>query len=130
VVGTAAGIRVPRVRLQYPVFTIRGRAADRPGLTEALNFVREKDVLTVWKLDRLGRSLKDLIVGLSPLDPGLPSGLYGEHEGEDAEERGDEERRRQRRYLAYPSGKAQIQAVAQRGHAVRQGVHLHHPTEP
>jgi hypothetical protein len=35
-------------------FTISGRAADRPGLTEALNVVREKDALTVWKLDRLG----------------------------------------------------------------------------
>jgi Resolvase, N terminal domain len=112
VVGTDAGIRVPRVRLQYPVFTIRGRAADRPGLTEALNFVGEKDVLTVWKLDRLGRSLKDLIVGLSPLDPGLPSGLYGEHEGKNAKQRGDEERRRQCGDLAHPGGIAQIEAMA------------------
>jgi Resolvase, N terminal domain len=112
VVGTDAGIRILGVRLQYPVFTICGRAADRPGLTEALNFVREKDVLTAWKLARLGRSLKDLIVGLSPLDPGLPSGLNGEHEGKNAKQRGDEERRRQCWDLAHPGGIAQIEAMA------------------
>lgn len=33
----------------------------RNGLQEALNCVREKDVFVVWKLDRLGRSLKHLI---------------------------------------------------------------------
>ena len=36
-------------------------ATDRPGLTAALAFVREGDVLVVWKLDRLGRSLPHLI---------------------------------------------------------------------
>jgi DNA invertase Pin-like site-specific DNA recombinase len=30
-------------------------------LAEALNYLREGDVLVVWKLDRLGRSLRDLI---------------------------------------------------------------------
>ena len=34
-----------------------GAKADRPGLAAALGFVREGDILTVWKLDRLGRSL-------------------------------------------------------------------------
>jgi DNA invertase Pin-like site-specific DNA recombinase len=34
-----------------------GAQDDRPGLTSALAFVRPGDVLVVWKLDRLGRSL-------------------------------------------------------------------------
>ena len=34
---------------------------DRPGLTSALTFVRPGDVLVVWKLDRLGRSLSHLL---------------------------------------------------------------------
>jgi len=40
---------------------ISGAKSVRPGLTEALSFVREGDVLVVWKLDRLGRSLQQLI---------------------------------------------------------------------
>ena len=35
--------------------------ADRPGLKAALDLAREGDVLIVWKLDRLGRNLSDLI---------------------------------------------------------------------
>jgi hypothetical protein len=38
-----------------------GAKDDRPGLTEALSFVRAGDVLVVWKLDRLGRSLSHLL---------------------------------------------------------------------
>src|SRR3954464_4631725 len=38
-----------------------GVRADRPGLQRALDYVREGDVLVVWKLDRLGRSLAHLI---------------------------------------------------------------------
>lgn len=34
-----------------------GAKSDRPGLSDAMNFVRKDDVLVVWKLDRLGRSL-------------------------------------------------------------------------
>jgi hypothetical protein len=34
-----------------------GARADRAGLRAALEYVREGDVLIVWKLDRLGRSL-------------------------------------------------------------------------
>lgn len=41
---------------------------DRPGLTECLNFLREGDVLVVWRLDRLGRSLKDLIEIIDTLE--------------------------------------------------------------
>ncbi|WP_053958286.1 recombinase family protein [Sulfobacillus thermosulfidooxidans] len=38
-----------------------GRVADRPGLHAALDYARPGDVLVVWKLDRLGRSLSHLI---------------------------------------------------------------------
>lgn len=38
-----------------------GKNTDRPGLKQALDFLREGDTLVVWKLDRLGRSLQDLI---------------------------------------------------------------------
>jgi DNA invertase Pin-like site-specific DNA recombinase len=34
---------------------------DRPELHRALDQLRERDVLVVWKLDRLSRSLKDLL---------------------------------------------------------------------
>jgi DNA invertase Pin-like site-specific DNA recombinase len=47
------------------VFTdkVSGSRAERPGLDQALAFVRDHkgDTLVVWKLDRLGRSLKHLI---------------------------------------------------------------------
>jgi len=38
-----------------------GARDDRPGLTKALAFVKPGDVLIVWKLDRLGRSMSHLI---------------------------------------------------------------------
>jgi DNA invertase Pin-like site-specific DNA recombinase len=38
-----------------------GTVAERPELTRALDYVRPGDVLVVWRLDRLGRSLKHLI---------------------------------------------------------------------
>lgn len=41
--------------------TISGSNCRRPGLDDALKFVREGDTLVVWKLDRLGRSLSHLI---------------------------------------------------------------------
>ena len=34
---------------------------DRPGLTEALEVLRPRDMLVVWKLDRMGRSLNHLV---------------------------------------------------------------------
>jgi DNA invertase Pin-like site-specific DNA recombinase len=48
--------------------TASGAKAERPGLGEALDYVRAGDVLTVWKLDRLGRSLKDLIEIVTALE--------------------------------------------------------------
>src|SRR6266566_7497592 len=41
--------------------TISGATTERKGLEEALTFLREGDTLVVWRLDRLGRSLKHLI---------------------------------------------------------------------
>jgi len=38
-----------------------GARADRSGLQAALDFVREGDILVVWRLDRLGRSLRELL---------------------------------------------------------------------
>lgn len=41
--------------------TISGAKSDRPELKRALEALREGDSLVVWKLDRLGRSLRNLI---------------------------------------------------------------------
>ena len=45
------------------VFTDQASAVKphRPGLSEARSHLREGDVLVVWKLDRLGRSVKGLV---------------------------------------------------------------------
>jgi DNA invertase Pin-like site-specific DNA recombinase len=37
------------------------RRTSRPGLEAALDYVRPGDTLCVWKLDRLGRSVKDVL---------------------------------------------------------------------
>lgn len=45
-----------------------GAKSDRPGLADALEFARGGDTLVIWKLDRLGRSIRgiiDLAAGLS-----------------------------------------------------------------
>jgi DNA invertase Pin-like site-specific DNA recombinase len=44
-----------------------GTKAERPGLREAMTYVRSGDTLVVWRLDRLGRSLKDLIARMEEL---------------------------------------------------------------
>ena len=49
---------------------ISGAKADRPGLKKALDFARAGDTLVVWRLDRLGRSLKDLIALVEELETG------------------------------------------------------------
>ncbi len=48
--------------------TASGSLADRPGLAEALSHLREGDALVVWRLDRLGRSLRDLIDRVTQLN--------------------------------------------------------------
>lgn len=47
----------------HRVFTdvASGAKASRPGLDEALAYLREGDSLVVWKIDRLGRSLSHLV---------------------------------------------------------------------
>lgn len=40
---------------------ISGNVVSRPGLRRAMRKLESGDVLVVWRLDRLGRSLKDLI---------------------------------------------------------------------
>ena len=45
-----------------------GAKADRPGLQAALEFVRKGDTIVVWRLDRLGRSLKDLMALIEGLE--------------------------------------------------------------
>ena len=39
----------------------RKAATERPGLTAALDYLRSGDTLVVWKLDRLGRSVKEVL---------------------------------------------------------------------
>ena len=40
---------------------ISGTKSDRPKLKEMILHLRQGDIIVVWKLDRLGRSLRDLI---------------------------------------------------------------------
>lgn len=40
---------------------ISGTRANRPGLDKTLEMLRDGDTLVVWKLDRLGRSVKQLV---------------------------------------------------------------------
>lgn len=61
---------------------ISGVKADRPGLTEALAYVRPGDSLVVWRLDRLGRSLKHLIQVVEDLE-GRGVGFISLQEGFD-----------------------------------------------
>ena len=70
-----------------------GSRAERPGLATALEMLREGDTLVVWKLDRLGRSIKQLINFIDAIsnkgaqfksltdsiDTGTPSGRFFFH---------------------------------------------------
>jgi DNA invertase Pin-like site-specific DNA recombinase len=51
------------------IFTdkVSGVKTERPGLDEALSYLRPGDSLVVWRLDRLGRSLKHLIETIADL---------------------------------------------------------------
>lgn len=41
---------------------ISGKTSERPGLKKALRFLQPGDTLIVWKLDRLGRSMRHLVM--------------------------------------------------------------------
>ncbi|WNV04756.1 recombinase family protein [Candidatus Methylospira mobilis] len=72
---------------------ISGSRAERPGLAKVMETLREGDTLVVWKLDRLGRSVKHLVdlVGelhkrgvqfkslTDAIDTGTPSGRFFFH---------------------------------------------------
>jgi DNA invertase Pin-like site-specific DNA recombinase len=51
------------------IFTdkISGIKSERPGLEKCLNQLSSGDILVVWRLDRLGRSLKDLVTIIKSL---------------------------------------------------------------
>jgi DNA invertase Pin-like site-specific DNA recombinase len=46
---------------------LSGAVTDRPALHDALEFARGGDTLIVWKLDRLARSMKQLIETIEKL---------------------------------------------------------------
>ena len=48
--------------------TASGGRWDRPQLHRMLDHLREGDIVVVWKLDRLSRSLKDLLHILEKID--------------------------------------------------------------
>ena len=52
--------------------TTSGAKSERPGLQEVMNQLRTGDTLVVWRLDRLGRTLKHLISTITDLsDKGI-----------------------------------------------------------
>lgn len=70
-----------------------GTRGERPGLAKALNVLRNGDTLVVWKLDRLGHSVKQLVDLVAELhaegiefhsltdaiNTGTPTGRYSFH---------------------------------------------------
>ena len=48
-------------RIYVEKISSRKATADRPGLVAALDYLRPGDTLVVWKLDRLGRSVKEVL---------------------------------------------------------------------
>jgi DNA invertase Pin-like site-specific DNA recombinase len=61
---------------------ISGTVAQRPGLEKVKELLRRGDTLVVWRLDRLGRSLRDLIEWVRYLDE-QGVGLQSLHEAID-----------------------------------------------
>lgn len=47
---------------------VSGTVKERPGLKEAKAYLRKGDTLVIWRLDRLGRSLRDLIDWMNYLE--------------------------------------------------------------
>ncbi len=59
-----------------------GMKSKRPGFDECLNQLRKNDCLIVWRLDRLGRNLKDLVLIIEQLQKNNIS-FISLHEGFD-----------------------------------------------
>ena len=53
--------RRPRNPRYVEKISTRMAAAERPALSAALGYLRAGDILVVWKLDRLGRPVKDVL---------------------------------------------------------------------
>ncbi len=64
-----------------------GAKTDRPGLKQALEVIRAGDTLVVWRLDRLGRSMKDLIERAEDIEQ-RGAGLKSLHEAIDTNSSG------------------------------------------
>jgi DNA invertase Pin-like site-specific DNA recombinase len=47
---------------------VSGTVAERPGLRQIKDLVRAGDTRVVWRLDRLGRSIKDVIAWVNGLE--------------------------------------------------------------
>ena len=47
---------------------MRGSKSKRPGLDKAIEFARSGDTIVVWRLDRLGRNMEDLITLVNELN--------------------------------------------------------------
>ncbi len=47
---------------------ISGSKSKRPGLDKAIEFARSGDMIVVWRLDRLGRNMEDLITLVNELN--------------------------------------------------------------
>lgn len=60
----AAGVAEENIFVEHK----SGKNLDRPELKKCLNALEEGDTLIVWKMDRLGRSIKDLVNIMSDLD--------------------------------------------------------------
>lgn len=56
-----AALKAAGCTIIYKDEGVSGAQALRPGLSDALSDLRERGVLVVWKLDRLGRSLGHLV---------------------------------------------------------------------
>lgn len=60
----AAGVAEENIFVEHK----SGKNLDRPELKKCLDALEEGDTLIVWKMDRLGRSIKDLVNIMSDLD--------------------------------------------------------------
>ena len=49
-------------RIYEEKISTRKATKDRPGLIAAIDYLRDGDTLAIWKLDRLGRSVKDVLI--------------------------------------------------------------------